>query len=311
MFPRILVAEEASAVGDPGSAYSLFIHLPFSYFLLDMGSEEIKTSYLAPVLSGEKRACLIKAEVYEDDVITQLKFSKNGGYKISGRGVCEVENPDFLLVFAKSTDTTGLFLIDIEKVEGIEIGRRLMRCGVLSSPAIEVTFSDVQVPDGLCLSENFFSDKRFWKPVTRIRLYISGLLVGLSRVTHEYSLKYALERVAFGQPIAKHQAISFMIADMATNVDASRLLLWKAVYEFDKNSGSEDENVILGVRDWAIEAFIQACEVATNNSADAVQILGGHGYIKDHPIEKWMRDVKDIGNYIGKVDGLSTALHNL
>lgn len=309
MFHRGLVTEVLSA-GDPGVTYSLFIHLPYSYFLLEIGSDEMKEKYLKPVITGEKGACLLKAEFYADDVLTPIKWAKNqDGYKISGTGIIELENPDFILVPAKSDGNVGFFLIS--EGEKLEIGRSLHRCGLQSSPAREVIFKEIQLKKDMCLTENALSHENFWRAVVRTRLFLSSLLLGLAKTAQEYSLKYALERVAFGQQIAKHQAISFMLADMATYVEAIRLILWKSLYEFDKNSGTSEKEIMSSVNDSSIEAYLQAVDYSAIISGDAVQLLGGHGYIKDHPVEKWMRDAKDIANAFGRPEGFRMALENL
>jgi len=309
MFQRALVAEAISS-GDPGAAYSLFIHLPYSYFLLELGSDEMKEKYLKPVITGMKRACLLKAEFLPDDVITPVKWTKtDGNYKISGKGIIEVDNPDFLLIPAKSENKAGLFLLN--DLKSVEVGKSLHRCGIQSSPAIEIVLKDVEVKKEMCLTEDALSHENLWKAVVRTRLFISSILLGLAKAAQEYSLKYAMERVAFGQQIAKHQAISFMLADDATQVEGIRLILWKALYEFDKNSGTEEKGIKSSVIDWSIEAYLQAVDYSSSISADAVQILGGHGYIKDHPVEKWMRDVKELANAFGRPDAFRIALENL
>lgn len=308
MFQRFLVTE-ALAAGDPGAAYSLCIHLPYSYFLFELGSEELKEKYLKPVITGKKTACMARTEFHPDEILTGVSYLKSGeDYILSGRCVIEEESPDFLLIPAKSGDKTAIFLL--EGIEGME-GKRLHRCGVQSSPAKELIIKDFSVKKEMCVTDDAINHPSLWKATVRTRLYIASLLLGLARVAQEYSLKYAVERVAFGQPIAKHQAISFMLADMATNVEAIRVILFKALYEFDKNSGVEDRSMKSQVRDWSIEAYLQAVDYATSISADAVQILGGHGYIKDHPVEKWMRDVKEIANTLGRPDAFRAAIENL
>jgi alkylation response protein AidB-like acyl-CoA dehydrogenase len=309
MFQRALVTEAISS-GDPGAAYSLFIHLPYSYFLLELGNDEMKEKYLKPVITGTKKACLLRSEFLPDEVITPIKWTKtDGNYKLSGRGIIEVDNPDFVLIPAKCENKVGFFLLD--GLKDVEVGKTLHRCGVESSPAIEILLKDVEVKKEMCLTEDALSHENLWRAVVRTRLFISSLLLGLAKTAQEYSLKYAMERVAFEQPIAKHQAISFMLADDATQVEAIRLILWKALYEFDKNSGTEDKSVKSSVIDWSIEAYLQAVDYSSAISADAVQILGGHGYIKDHPVEKWMRDVRELTNAFGRPEAFRIALENL
>jgi len=110
------------------------------------------------------------------------------------------------------------------------------------------------------------------------------------RASFEYALNYSKERVAFGKPIAQHQVIAFMLADMATEIDAARLLTWKAAWLLDKGQPAQTE---------ASMALVQATEMATRVTIDAVQILAGHGYIQDHPVEKWMRDARTMAMVVG------------
>jgi alkylation response protein AidB-like acyl-CoA dehydrogenase len=112
----------------------------------------------------------------------------------------------------------------------------------------------------------------------------------LARAAYEYALQYAQERIQFGQPIFRHQAISFMLADMAIQIDAARLLSWRAAYLADQEVYATQE---------ASMAKAFAADVAMRVTTDAVQILGGYGYMRDFPVEKWMRDAKIMQIYEG------------
>jgi len=122
---------------------------------------------------------------------------------------------------------------------------------------------------------------------------VAALLVGAARGAHRYAMRYALERTAFGRPIAHHQALAFLIADLATAVDAARLAVWRAAAGLDRGESAEWE---------AACALAEAAEQALLVGPSAVQILGGHGFMKDHPVEKWMRDIRTLAGLAGGRD---------
>jgi alkylation response protein AidB-like acyl-CoA dehydrogenase len=132
----------------------------------------------------------------------------------------------------------------------------------------------------------------------RIRTAVAALLVGAARGAHRYALRYATERTAFGRPIAHHQALAFLIADLATAVDVARLAVWQAAAALDRGEPAEWE---------AASALAEAAEQALVVGPSAVQILGGHGFMKDHPVEKWMRDIRTLAQLAGGRDEAELA----
>jgi len=116
------------------------------------------------------------------------------------------------------------------------------------------------------------------------RRFVAALLVGVARAATEYAMRYAQDRVAFGRPIAHHQGLAFLLADMATGVEAARLALWRAAAGRDDDGGAHA----------AAWALAEAAEQALFVGPSAVQMLGGHGFMKDHPVEKWMRDIRTL-----------------
>ncbi|HZV03379.1 MAG TPA: acyl-CoA dehydrogenase family protein, partial [Planctomycetota bacterium] len=127
------------------------------------------------------------------------------------------------------------------------------------------------------------------------RILDAARLVGCCRAASEYANKYATERKAFGKPLYEHQALAFMMADMATKIDACRWLVWRAAWRLDQEGGADQALAEAAV------ATKHAIDLSVEVTSDAVQVLGGHGYIQDHPVEKWMRDARCLG----LVDGLS------
>lgn len=125
------------------------------------------------------------------------------------------------------------------------------------------------------------------------RIAVGALLVGAARGAYEYARRYATERTAFGRPIAHHQALAFLIADLATAVDVARLAVWNAAAALDRGETAAWE---------AASALAEAAEQALFVGPNAVQILGGHGFMKDHPVEKWMRDIRTLAQLAGGRD---------
>jgi len=136
----------------------------------------------------------------------------------------------------------------------------------------------------------------------RIRTAVAALLVGAARGALRYATRYATERTAFGRPIAHHQALAFLIADLATAVDAARLAVWQAAVALDRGETAEWE---------AASALAEAAEQALAVGPNAVQILGGHGFMKDHPVEKWMRDIRTLAQLVGGRDEAELAAAGL
>jgi len=132
----------------------------------------------------------------------------------------------------------------------------------------------------------------------RIRTMIAALLIGAARGALAYAMRYATDRTAFGRPIAHHQALAFLIADLATGVDVARLAVWRAAAALDDGRTGEWE---------AASALAEAAEQALVVGPSAVQILGGHGFMKDHPVEKWMRDIRTLAQLAGGRDEAEIA----
>jgi alkylation response protein AidB-like acyl-CoA dehydrogenase len=153
-----------------------------------------------------------------------------------------------------------------------------------------MAFEDLRVPVENRLGEEGEGFKIAMQTFEFTRTHIAIAAVGLARAAYEYALHYAQERIQFGKPIVQHQAIAFMLADMATDIDAARLLAWRAAWLADQGRPCTKE---------ASMAKAFAADVAMRVTTDAVQVLGGYGYMRDYPVEKWMRDAKIMQIYEG------------
>lgn len=164
---------------------------------------------------------------------------------------------------------------------------RVTSCGLEAADASQLDF-DAVVPAGAIASGRGVARAR-----ASGRFWTAAVLVGVARAATEYAMRYAQERTAFGRPIAHHQGLAFLLVDMATAVEVARLAVWQAAVALDR-----DEDATRA----AAWAFAEAAEQALFVGPAAVQVLGGHGFMKDHPVEKWMRDARTLAQLLGGRD---------
>lgn len=181
------------------------------------------------------------------------------------------------------------FLVNAD-ADGIEVGEREPTLGHRASDTRSLILKDLKVPARNLLGEEGQGADIYLAAVDRTRPLFSAAAVGLARSAMEHSIRYAKERTTFGQPIANHQAVSFMVADMAKDIEAARLLAWQAAWLSDRGKSNSREAEI--AKSFAVD---MAMRVAT----DAVQIYGGYGYSREYPVEKLMRDAKMLQIYEG------------
>jgi acyl-CoA dehydrogenase len=164
------------------------------------------------------------------------------------------------------------------------------KMGQRASNTATITFNDTEVPAENLLGEENQGFKIAMATLDRTRPAVAAMAVGIARAAFEFAVGYAKERVQFGVPIAMHQAIQFMIADMATEIEAARLLTWQSAVLLDQ-----------GRRNTLASSHAKrfAADTAMKVTTDAVQVYGGYGFIKDYPVEKLMRDAKIMQLYEG------------
>ncbi len=185
----------------------------------------------------------------------------------------------------------GITAFIVEKdTPGLIVGHKEKKMGIRASHTATLAFEDMRVPAANLLGQEGEGFRIAMKTFEYTRTQIASSAVGVARAALEYALQYAQERVQFGKPIIQHQAIAFMLADMATQIDAARLLTWRAAYLADRGLPCTKE---------ASMAKLFAADVAMQATTDAVQILGGYGYMRDYPVQKWMRDAKILQIYEG------------
>ena len=202
---------------------------------------------------------------------------------------------DWFFVLAKTDPSASAgkaftgFIVDAD-TPGITVGKKEWNMGQRASDTRGITFEDVEVPDANRLADEGYGFKLAMKAFDKTRPVVASAAVGLSKRAMDESIKYATERKTMGKPIAMHQAISFMIADMATEIEAARMLVWKAGYEIDNGRRNTY---------YASMAKRFAADTAMKTATNAVQIHGGYGFSTEYPVEKLMRDAKVFQIYEG------------
>ncbi|MBW2275410.1 MAG: acyl-CoA/acyl-ACP dehydrogenase [Deltaproteobacteria bacterium] len=266
---RVLVNEELAA-GDAGAALALDPLGPALYPLLEVGGDEALQSFALPLLEREGARAVLVSEAD-----AQLEV----GPTLSGRVPWAPSGRVDLLVVLREDEV----LVVEEGIEADELrGSGLRAAGAselrLASAPIAARWKD---PAGAARAR------------ARARLYAASLLVGVMRQAAEFSRTYALEREAFGKPIAHHQGLAFLIIDMRSAVDGARLLLHEAAWRIDQGIECEAP---------AAMAFAEAIDASLLVGPNGVQVLGGHGFMQDYPVEKYMREARVLGLTLGGVD---------
>lgn len=293
-----LISEELAA-GDMGIFVSIFVSTLALYPIIIFGNEDQKERFLRPFCSRFSLAsyCLSEYQAGSDPASMHTTASlRENGYVLNGTKMWITNGgvADLYLVFAttdRSKKHRGIIsLIVPAGLPGIRHGEPIDKMGQRASNTTAVTFKEVFVP-----KENLLAGEGegFQKAMTALDLtrpMIAMGAVGLARTAMELATRYAKQRVQFEVPIADHQAVQFLLADMAIGIEAARLLVWRAAAMADQGLRNTREAAIA-------KAF--AADVAMKVTTDAVQIYGGMGYTKWHPVEKLMRDAKVIQIYEG------------
>jgi alkylation response protein AidB-like acyl-CoA dehydrogenase len=273
------------------------------------GTEEQKLKYLVPMASGRSLGAfgLTESEAGSDAAATRTRAEKvPGGWRVNGTkayitngSVAKYITFTARTAAGQSTKDIGAFVVETD-VPGFRVGKREKKMGLRGSDTVEVVFEDVFVPDGGLLGEASGGFKAFMKTLTGGRISIGALALGIAQGAYEHALAYSKVRKQFGQHLAEFQAIQFMLADMATKLEASRLLVYHAALL--KDAGREH------VKE-ASMAKLFASEAANWITDKAIQIHGGIGYCRDVPVERMHRDAKlmEIGEGTSEIQRLVIA----
>jgi acyl-CoA dehydrogenase len=208
-------------------------------------------------------------------------FITNGGYA------------DWFTVYAKTDRAAGhrgISAFVVPKDETVTVDKHEDKMGLRASNTATISFNETEVPAGNLLGEENHGFKLAMMTLDRTRPGVASMATGIARAAFEFATEYSKQRVQFGVPIAMHQAIQFMIADMATKIEAARLLVHKSAVLLDQGS----RNTLASA-----QAKRFAADSAMEITVDAVQVYGGYGFIKEYPVEKLMRDAKIMQLYEG------------
>jgi acyl-CoA dehydrogenase len=294
-----LVAEELFA-GDAGMGTSMLANNLGLMPIVASGTPEQIERFCSPFMEEPIMAafCLTESDAGSDVANLRTSWRREGDdYVINGSkmfitngGVASLytvfataepgkRNPRAFSGFIVSRDTPGL-----------SVGKKENKMGHRCSDTSEVIFEDVRVPADQRLGQEGEGFKIAMRTLDKSRAGIAASAVGIARAALEAAIQYAKDRQTFGQPLAGHQAIQFMLADMAIKVDTARLATWKAAWLADQNLPNNYESSV---------AKCYATDICMEVTTDAVQIFGGYGYSKEYPVERYMRDAKLMQIYEG------------
>lgn len=281
--------------------------------ILDFGSEHQKQEYLKKLASGAALGAysLTEPEAGSDAGSIQTTAVLDGDdYVVNGTKIFVTSGAaaDIIVLFAstdKEAGSKGLSAFIIEKgFPGFSVGKKEDKMGIRASITSELVFEDCKVPKANLLGEEGMGFKIAMQALDGGRIGIASQALGIAQACLEESVRYSKERKQFGKPISSFQAIQWMLANMATRIEASRLLTYKAAHTKDKGSRFSKE---------AAMAKLFASETAVDAAVDAVQIHGGYGYMKEYTVERLFRDSKITEIYEGtsEIQRLVIAAHLL
>ncbi len=267
--------------------------------ILKFGTEEQKRKYLVPLASGKKLGCFGLTEPGAgSDAGSQKTTAVRSGdhYVVNGTKnfITNAPEADTCILFTmteKEKKHKGItaFILNM-KTQGVTIGKHEQKMGIKASPTSSIILEDVMIPVENRLGNEGDGFKVAMNTLDGGRIGIAAQAIGIARAALEDALAYAKERKQFGQPIAEFQAIQWMLADMATEIDASRLLTYRAAWLKDRKAKHSKESAM---------AKLYASETAMRAGVKGIQIHGGYGYIKEYPAERHFRDAKITEIYEG------------
>lgn len=296
-----VIAEELG-YGDISIAVHALAPRLLAYPLLEVGTEEQRDAHLKR-FAAEKFVAATAAvmEPRFDFDLTRLEAAvrrEGSAIVLSGRKcfVPLAAESESILVYAQSDPNGGFKGVDgfivARNAPGVTVGEREKNMGFKPLRTYEVEFKDCKLaPEARLGGEGGVNFSRL---MSQGRVALSAMGVGMARGAFEYARDYARERRAFGAPIAQKQAIAFMLADMAIEIDASRLLVWEAAWRLDRGEDALESSYL--AKNYTAASVLKIAD-------NAVQCLGGHGYIREHPVEMWLRNARGLA----ALDGIATV----
>lgn len=288
-----VVGVEALAWGDLALTLAILAPNLVAIPVMAAGTPEQQAQYL-PQFAAEAPPAVTAALVeprlqWNPRKLETTAVAEDGGYALNGvkRFVPLAGSADLFLVYAAEAGQTQAFLVPAG-TEGLAIGEREKLMGIGALPLHQLTLDSVRVPAENKLGGEAGID--FGLLLNHSRLALGAAAVGVARAGYEYAREYAKQRVQFGEPIAHRQSIAFMLADMAIDVESARLLVWEAAWKLDQGQDITREATVM-------KQFVD--KVVLDTADRAVQILGGYGYIREYPVELWLRNARGFAHFDG------------
>jgi acyl-CoA dehydrogenase len=261
-------------------------------------SEELKKKYLGMLTEAPLYAsfCLTEPDAGSDVSGMRTSAKKVGDKWVINGSKCFITNggyASYYTVYAKTDKDAGhrgISAFIVPKDDTVTVDKKEDKMGQRASNTATITFNETEIPADHLIGEENKGFKLAMMTLDRTRPGVAAMATGIARAAFEFAVEYSKERVQFGVPIAMHQAIQFMIADMATEVEASRLLTWQGASLLDNGRRNTLQSS---------HAKRFASDTAMKVATDAVQVYGGYGFIKEYPVEKLMRDAKIMQLYEG------------
>ncbi|MCR8978296.1 acyl-CoA dehydrogenase [Brevibacillus laterosporus] len=307
----VLAVEELSRV-DASIGVTLSAHVSLaSWPIYKFGTEEQKQTFLRPLAEGKKMGayCLTEAGSGSDSAGMRTTAVRDGDHYVLNGNKIFITNAgeaEIYIVFAVTNPELkhkGVTAFILEKdMPGFSMGKKEKKLGIRSSLTLEVIMEDVRVPVANRLGEEGQGFKIAMMTLDGGRNGIAAQALGIAQGAFEHAVSYAKERIQFGKPIATLQAIQFKLADMATQIEAARLLTYQAAW-------LEDKGLPYGKASAMSKVF--AGDIAMQVTTEAVQVFGGYGYTREYPVERFMRDAKITQIYEGTNEIQRVVISNL
>jgi len=295
----VLAMEEISKIDASASVVMSVNNSLVCWGLEAYGTEEQKQKYLVPLAKGEiiGAFCLSEPEAGSDATSQHTTAIDKGDYYLlngTKNWITNGNSASVYLVIAQTHKEKGHHGINafiVEKgMEGFSIGPKENKMGIRGSDTHSLMFTDVKVPKENRIGEDGFGFKFAMRTLAGGRIGIASQALGIAAGAYELALQYSKERKSFGKPISEHQAIAFKLADMATEIEAARMLCIKAAWDKDNHNNYDLSGAM---------AKLYAAETAMKVTTEAVQIHGGNGYVKEYHVERLMREAKITQIYEG------------
>ena len=291
------LAAEELAWGDLAATLALLAPNLVALPVLRAGTPEQKAMHLPAFCNdawAPAAAALMEPRIAFDPFALETQAVRDGGgYRVTGTK-CDVPfalESDWILVYAALEGKTQALLVPTN-APGLTVGQRERNMGLRALPLYSVSFTDCAVPASHLLGGEQGCD--FDLLLAAARTALASMAVGVARAAYDFALDYTRQRTAFGEPLARRQSIAFTLAELVTDIDAARLLVWEAAWNLDQGKDA--------VRAAAF-ALNFASDTALRTADRAVQLLGGYGYVRDYPVELWLRNARAFG----VLEGIATV----